>query len=694
MDAYRLTTFRQQDVPKADVVTRGGKKLLHLNHDSHSWTTATLKDRTFKNFTAEVKVKKPNARQGYAGLIFRQRLKVFFRQKGRVHFTSERKHNRSMGESVDGFDIEKYRTLRIVCIGPLVRVYVDGRVILENSDSELDCEGPIGFTTHITNAYFDDLKISLKVPPEEAILVEPRAEDNALVFAPDKPATLKLSVNNFSKVEQKVTCGMEVKTWDNRVLSPNQTKEVTSRPNTEGIVEMKLGTMPEGYYKLVVVSRVAGRELSRNEYPLAVHVRETVEFSKPIIPLAPYWKYGVANMKPLMKNTYMHAAGHSLRKHHFNAIVAGVDIDQAQVDVLKEYGIAVITRGVRCIQSPSVIGGLLADEPHEDNMPELKQQYADYGKQTDKPLTTCMIGEGILSAVRYWDQLQPKVRTFRWYGLKKNYYNLMNRLVYKNVLSFVETLVIAGTSHPTPYWVVLPSFGQTNVGAYYCNPMPSELEAMMHLCMAYGCEGLLFFSYQPQSDRLLGLVEAVSLAPSDGKYAAAAKVNAQIERHGALLKTLKSRAIDARCDNYAVEVVGLAARKPDEEERAAGGKIRNTYVYAINKDNAKTVSCRVFNIDPAAKITCLYTGEDFKPTKETVQLRPGVSYETGVVRLTLKPGEGRLLKHHQSWQPPPPLDYPARVTSTPPEKTLWLIDLKPANSPKPGWMPPKKGTWK
>jgi len=652
--------------------------MLNLNLGQAGWTSAWLKGRKFKDFVAEVAVKKPNALKGYAGLSFRGGLKVFFRQKGRVQLTDDRGGAHSLGESVTGFDIERFRRLKLVCVGPIVRVYVDGKVTLEAYDPSLDREGPVALTTHSTNAYFDDLKISPKVPPKECVIVEPVAEDNCLVFAPGKEAKVRFKAANFSAVAQQVTVGAQIMTWQGKALTPRLERRITIGPRRESNVELNLGALAEGYYKMVVDAECAGKKLGRSDYPFAVHHRPKVAFRPPTIPLAPYWKYPVANMKPIVKSTYMHAAAYSLRKHHFNAVVAGVGIDKVQVDILKEYGIAVVTRGLKCIDEPSVIAGLIGDEPKADDILNYKKRYDEMRAKTDKPLTTCMIGES----------------AFRWYGLKKNYYNLRNRLVYKNILSFVDTLVIADTCDSTPYWVILPSFGRTDLGAYYCNPLPSEMTAMMHLSMAYGADGLLFFSFQPQSPKLLGLVEAVSLQPQDGKYEAMARVNAYINRHARLIKSLKSRGIDVRRDNPAVEVVGLDAPEPDAEEKAAAGRVRNTYIYAVNKDNARTVRCRIFNLDPNARFTCVFTGEELKATKETVRLRPGVSYETGVIRVSLEPGEGRLIRVRQEWAQPAPIKYPAWVAAVPEAKTIWLVDLKPTNTPRPGWLPKRKDSWK
>ena len=74
-------------------------------------------------------------------------------------------------------------------------------------------------------------------------------------------------------------------------------------------------------------------------------------------------------------------------------------------DILRDYGISVITRGMKCIEEPSVIAGLIGDEPQQDDIQEYKQRYDEMRSQTDKPLTTCMIGESLFHALDYWEIL-------------------------------------------------------------------------------------------------------------------------------------------------------------------------------------------------------------------------------------------------------------------------------------------------
>jgi len=689
LDAYRYTVFGKGEARSA-VVERNGNRLLHHNQEALPWTSAWIKDRTFKDFTIEVDVKKPALYQGYAGVILRNNVRVFFRQKGVVVLTG---NNRSLAQSITGFPITKFHRLKVVCVGPIMRVYVNGKVIIEVSNKAFDKAGPIAMTSLATSAYFDNLRIDPNVAPEECVTLEPWAEDEALVFAPDTDLLLKLKAGNFSKVDQRVAYEIQVRAWDDKPLAPPRKGDIIIKAGAEPMTTVSLGRFPEGYYKIVVTISCGKRKPTPATFPLAVHERKPITWKKPFIPRAPYWAYKVLDHKPIVKKTYLHAAANLLRKHHFNAVTAGIGIDKVQVEVFREYGLAVITRGLKCIDEPNVIAGLIGDEPRQDDIQDYKKKYDEMRAKTDKPLTTCMIGEALFHALDYWKILKPDLRAFRWYGFKKSYYGLRRRLDYKNWFSFVDTLVVA--SHdPTPYWVILPSFGTIAVHGYYRDPLPCELQAMMHLSMAHNASGLLFYTLQRERADWSAFVDAVSLQPLDGKLAAVGEVNRLIGENEELLTKLRKGGLAVRTDSYAVELQGLDVPGPDAEEKAAKGLVENNYFYAVNIDNARTEKCRIFNLPPKAHYTDIYTGREFTAKEEVVELRPGSSYKTGVIRVALKPGEGMLVKVQQRWKQPDPIAWPEWLAKVPADKVLWLIDLPVRNKPQPGWMPNRKNSWK
>ena len=688
LDQYWMKTFGNRVPPEAEIVKREGKAVLKLGGEI-GWMQLGLKDRQFKDFVFEARIRKAFFRAGYAGLQFRSNYRVYFRQRGFVNLRDP--HNRSLGESLTGHNIEEYKDFKVVCAGPVIRVYVDGELVLDSYDLK-PVEGGLALITHSKHGFIDDYKIDTNVPGEHYIMVQPRAPDECLVFPPGKKLVLGFTAANLSESEKRIGVAATLKTWDDKALTETLRHQVRLAAGKRHDIDLDAGQLPAGYYKMILETTCAGKSMSVQQLPLAVQERGRGEYEPPAIPIAVYWKYQVSFMKPICRNTYMHAAARNLIDHGINTVVAGVGFIKEQADVLQQYGVAAITRSGALMDHPAVIGTLVSDEPKPEEIPKLKEDYLRIRERTDKPITTCMIGDAFgPHVVEAWNELAPigGVRTFRWYGIKKHYYGVRRRLSYKGVPSFIEILRQVQRGGDTPYWVIMPSFGATDLDAYYCNPTPSEMKAMMHLSLAFGAEGLLFYTYQTEGKRWLALVDGTTLKPCDGKLAAMAEVAAKVAPHAELIKSLKHRGWGPRVDSYAVEVLGLDDGKPDESSE--DGKLaRDQYVYAVNLDPLETVKCRLFHLDPNAKITDLYADQEVEIRAEEVALRPGVKYNTGVVRLTLGPGEGKLLKQHQEWEQPKKVKYPNWVEQVPADRLLYLIDLKPTNKPTPGWLPQKK----
>jgi len=688
LDAYDMKTFGNRVPPQAEIVKRDGKSVLKLGGD-FSWMELILRGRKFKDFVFETRVRKASFRAGYAGLQFRGSYRVFFRQRGFVNLRDRR--NASLGESLTGHDIEQYKDFKVVCAGPIARVYVDGELVLDSYDLQ-PVEGRIALITHAKHAFFEHYRISTHVPSEHYVKVVPRAPDECLVFAPGKGLTLGFRAANLSDSEKRIGVAATLKTWNGKALTEELTQEVALGAGKSQDLELDAGTLPAGYYKMILETTCEGKTMSVQQLPLAVQERGRDEFKPPVIPIAVYWKYQVSYMKPICRNTYMHAAARNMVDSGINTVVAGVGFIKEQADVLQEYGIASITRSGALMDHPSVIGTLVSDEPKPDEIPKLKEDYLKIRERTEKPITTCMIGDAMgQHVVDAWNELAPigGVRALRWYGIKKHFYGVRRRLTYKKVPSFIEVLRLSQRSGDTPFWMILPSFGGTDLQAYYCNPMPSEMKAMMHLSLAFGAEGLLFYTYQVEGKRWLALVHGTSLQPCDGKLAAMAEVARKIAPHAELIKSLKQTGWAPRCDSYAVEVLGLDNDVPDETTED-GRLIREQYLYAVNIDPLETVECRLFHLDGKAEVFDLFAGTQVSAGDEEFELRPGVKYRTGVVRLKLAPGEGKLLRQRQEWVQPQKVKYPDWVDKASKDQTVYLIDLKPTNQPTPGWLPQGK----
>jgi len=417
------------------------------------------------------------------------------------------------------------------------------------------------------------------------------------------------------------------------VTLPDRTaarKECVLRAGSKARVRVNLGKLRPGFRILEVSLFEGARRLSTRRYPLAVvEGAAPARFAPPTFPIGVYTRLMQyrRTTQPLFWKTYLHAIAHDLRKHNLNAVVACGGFDQGEVEIWNAHGIAGITRGEKWLDHPGVIASLVGDEPHPgEELERLKEQYARLRARTKKPFTTCMVGEPMglgtpQDPVNLWKALQPPLRVFRWYGVKKHFYDALHPLRYKGVLPFSSVLRIAEASGETPWWVVLPAFGKTHHEAYFQNPSPAQLKALVHLACAYGADGILFFQYQD------GLVDPVTLRPRDEKFAAVAEVAGKIAAHGRLIASLEHAGLDIRCPSPLVEAVPLASR--------SDGKL---YVYAVNKDSQRPAKSRLLLW---AETWTLSEVRDVYGGKNLPVERDDEGYLT--VPVVLPPGEGQLL---------------------------------------------------
>ena len=592
--------------------------------------SAVFEGRSFRDFVLDVGVGKPEGRNGFAGVAFRQGLKASFEFGGRLLLSADRPGAWSY-RAIEQFHSEEVRRLKVVCIGPIVRIRVNGKIVLEHHDPDHDVAGAVELIADPGHVGFEDPRISTKVPPREAVIVEPLAEDDCLLFAPDRPVALRFRLRSASDEALDVDLGVVVSTWKGKKALARAAAHASLAPGADQTVSLDLAPLPEGYYRMLVEVSANGAAKQRIEYPLAVHERPSLTHRNPVIPIAPYWKQVTETLKPIVRNTYVRAAAHSLHAHHFNAVVGGhdafiFDVYPDLVSIFKEYGLATITRSGRCLDKPSVIASLMSDEPKEDTIAQLKAHYEELGKKTHKLFTTNVPGEDILLAMNKWRFLQPKVRLFRWYGVKKSFYGIKHRLYYKGWLDFSDVLNIAETCATTPYWAILPSFGDPQHEGYYMNLPAKEMMAMMHLCLAYGARGILFYTLQTEGSRWSAFVDRRTLQPCDKKYDVVANVAALVGRHADLLAALHRGGFDVLNSNTTnVEAV---------PRRTEAGK---TYVYVVNKDAQERSRARIgFEGRGATRVQDVFSGKHLKAMRTPEGLAE--------VTVTLRPGEAALLE--------------------------------------------------
>ena len=592
-------------------------------------TRAYLRDRTFRDFALTVRMRKTAG--SYAGLVVRDHWRVYLQMMCFLSLNCDVRGQESQGELRKAAEtFPGYHDVKVGCAGPLLHAFVDGNAVLRRRIPTR--EGRIGFYAHGGGqGYYDDVRIETRVAPEYFVLVEPVAPNDCLVVPPGKPATLRFRVSNWSAAPQTVTVSAAVKDWDAQVVTPARAREATVPAGGERIVAFETGALAAGFYRVDVHATCAGKDVSRvDDLPLAVHQRPpAAPFQPPVIPVAAYYKY-FTRTSALYRKTYAHAAARSLRDHHFNAVVADPSFDRETIDIFQAYGLATIARG-KFLDHPAVIATLLSDEPKPAEIERVRSDYERLGETTDKPITTCMVGEGIglggpSDPVVLWRQLAPALRCFRWYGIKKSHYGLLHGVRYKGWLPLPSVLRIAEASSDTPYWFVPPALGKTHHEAYYHKPTPAQTRGLMHLALANGADGILFWALQSHGSWAC-FVEQDSLQPTDGCYEAAGKVAAHVADHAELIRSLEHTGLDIRCPSPAVDAV---PRK--------GGKDGKLYVYAVNRDTRQAVSTRLLLW---AEIWTLGSVRDVFADESLTVARDEEGYWS--VPLKLEPGQGRLL---------------------------------------------------
>jgi len=608
------------------VDTDGGCKALHFKGTFHS--RGYLDGRTFKDFALTARLRKAGG--NYAGLVVRDHWRVYLQMKCFLSLNSDAPGLSSRGELLKSAErYTGYRELKVVCAGPLLHAIVDGKEVFKYKIGP--GEGRLGVYAHGNGeAFYDELRIDTNVSPEHVVLVEPVGRDGCLVFTPEEPVTLRFRVSDFSGTGQAVTLAPAVRSWAGKVVVQPDPREVRAPQDGNTVVAFELGRVPGGFYRVDLRATCGGKTVSDvDDLPLAVQQRGSGRFAAPAIPVGAYYKY-FNKTSPLYRNTYAHAAARSLKDHHFNAVVAGPSFTRETIDIFQSYGIATIARG-GFLDHPAVIATLADDEPKPDQIDALRKTYDDLANTTDKPVTTCMVGEGMGlggagDPVSIWSRLKPVLRCFRWYGVKKSYYGPLHDLKYKGCLPLSSVLRIAEASSDTPYWFVAPSLGKKVHEAYYHKPTPAQTRCLMHLPLAYGADGILFWAFQSHGSWPC-FVEQDSLDANDGTYAAAAEEAAKIARYAELIRSLEHAGLDIR---FPSPVVDAVPRKAARDEKL--------YVYAVNRDAGNAVATRLLLW---ADVWTLGDVRDVFADKALKVGRDEEGYWT--IPLTLAPGEGKLL---------------------------------------------------
>jgi hypothetical protein len=574
----------------------------------------------------------------FGGVVVRDDYVVFFQMRGYL-CVGNLKNNMKTIQSSEMFP--GMRQLKVICAGSMLRAYVDGKEVISLPIE--DKAGRIGVYSHKGEVEYHDIRVDTKVSPAYFVSVAPVAKNDALVLAPNSKSSLDFKISNTSGGPQAVVLKMSVKDWQGKVLVAAQQKNVEIQKDE--VVSFDLPALPKGFY-CIEYSAVCGKETvsSADDLPLAVQERGKGTFKTPDIVLAGYSKYANST-EPVYLNTYVHGTARMLQELGFNAILADGSFTKQVVDIYGSYGIATICRLGAFLDSPTAIGTFSGDEPKLDEIAKLKEGYAELAK-SGKKVGTCMIGESMGRGeeddpMNLWQVLDPDLRIFRWYGIKKGYYGLLHGTTYKGWASLSTVLTLCEGSSPKEFWFIPPSFGvarpdapdaarmkelgyQLSADGYYANPEPAEMKGLMYMAVAHGTKGIVSYTLQDER-KWVGLIRQKSLLPSDGKFAAAADAAANINKTASLLKTLGYGGFDVRNSDW-VRLEAVPRKSPD-------GK---TFIFLVNKDRDTAVNATI--AFPAAKehsVKDLFSGKEY-PTHPSVNGMQELA-------ISLLPGDAALL---------------------------------------------------
>jgi len=518
--------------------------------------------------------------------------------------------------------------------------------------------------------------------PEEAeeeapvVAAMPQSDINALVF--DASEEVVLTVNVVNRTEEELRLAAAVGLFKGDPVERAKADEVAATGETvvfygvknpyaikmlpgkivatgeavvktgEGTVKLDLGRVPPNFYMVDLQMRREDKVLSSRKYPLGVFENTAVEECKaPIYPVGLYTRFMQYKRKepPIFWKTYLYAMANDMRKHNINAYLVAGGFQEGEVDLANSHGIAGIDRsyggmaqqGLGSFAHPGVIACFVKDEPKPgtQRMEEVRAEYEFLRGATDKLFGTAMIGEhmglGIdKDPVLIWRDLQPTLRVFRWYGIKKHFYDVLHPVHYKGTLPYTSVLRVCEASSDTPWWVILPAFGKIGEDdfpeVYYQNPSPAQLECMTHLACAYGADGLMYFEYQR------GLVDPVTLQPRDGNWDRLGEVLNKIGKHAEMIASIEHIGFDIRCPSPVVEAVPIKVGTEQEQNEQLG-------VYAVNKDPVNPVTTRIMLRHES------WTWTTARDVFEGKDILVGPKGDDGYLSIPLKlaPGEGKLI---------------------------------------------------
>ena len=392
-------------------------------------------------------------------------------------------------------------------------------------------------------------------------------------------------------------------------------------------------------------------------------------------------------------NTYVHTMARDLKQHHFNTVVVGEPFGPEQIAIFGQYGLSVVVQAPteKLLGLEPVIGGILAEDPRAEEVAPLMEKHKALSAKIKKPLMICVSGDlaGTKSPqtpMKIWnevwetlkkdasslEEIEPHVRRY-WHYYPIEYgpsYPILQSYVYRGCLSFMDSLQQAASGlyylpslkreaeeeekeagekkqkkKPDkkkeekqyayeyfgwiPVWVKLQAFGTTRAQSVYKVPTPAQLQAMMHLALAYQAKGIMLNCYQTDEPGYSGMVDPVSLRAIDGRLAAAGEVAKLASAHAEMFAQA-SYAGGTIYTNAFVAPIAICTGRKEEDNLV-------NYLYVINLDTRAAASTWIYNLPRVLRD--ISTGEELKT--EMYETRESAWW--GLL-MTLKPGQARILE--------------------------------------------------
>ena len=180
-----------------------------------------------------------------------------------------------------------------------------------------------------------------------------------------------------------------------------------------------------------------------------------------------------------------------------------------------------------------------------------------------------------------------------------------------------------------PAWVKLQAFGGPRDRSLHKVPTPSQLKTMMLLSLAHNARGIMLDCYQTDQPALSGMVDPLSLQPTDGRLAAGAEVARLIAKHADVFRQARCGGSLFYSNPYAFTVnLTTGSREKDNLKQ---------YVYVINLNTREATSFWLYNTPRSLRD--IDTGEELKAEMYRTRER-----HFWGMPMTLEPGQARIME--------------------------------------------------